>query len=43
MLTPHLGTVCLDGVVDVDEDQEDGDQESHPARDDLRVYKEAAR
>jgi hypothetical protein len=27
----HLGRVGLNGVVDVDEDEEDGDQQGHPA------------
>ena len=36
----NLRTVGLYRVVDVDEDQEDGDQQGHPARDDLRVDQE---
>ena len=27
--------------MDVDEDEEDGDQQGHPARDDLGIYQEA--
>ena len=27
--------------MDVDEDEEDGDEQGHPARDDLRIYQEA--
>ena len=38
----HLRAVGLYGVVDVDEHQEDGDQEGHPTRDDLRVHQETA-
>ena len=37
----YLGWVSLDGVEDVDEDEEDGDEETHPARDALGVDKEA--
>ena len=37
----NLWTVGLYGVVDVDEDQEDGDQQGHPAGDDLGVDQEA--
>ena len=31
----HLGGVGGDGVEDVDEDEEEGDEEGHPARDDI--------
>ena len=31
----HLGGVGGDGVEDVDEDEEEGDQEGHPAGDDV--------
>ena len=37
----YLGWVSLDGVEDVDEDEEDGDEETHPARDALGVDEEA--
>ena len=37
----YLGWVSLDGVEDVDEYEEDGDEETHPARDALGVDKEA--
>ena len=37
----YLGTVCLNGVMNVDEDEEDGDQQRHAARDDLGVHQEA--
>ena len=37
---PYLRRVCLDGVVDVDEDQEEGDQHCHPARNHLWVDQE---
>ena len=33
----RLGRVGLDRVVDVDEDEEDGHKQRHPAWDDLRV------
>ena len=36
----HLRRVRLDGVEDVDEDEEDGDEEAHPAGDALRVDEE---
>ena len=26
----YLGTVCLNGVMNVDEDEEDGDEQRHP-------------
>ena len=35
-----LGGVGLDGIVDVDEDEEEGDQHRHPPRDHLGVYQE---
>ena len=38
-----LRAVSLYGVVDVDEDEEDGDKECHPPRDDLRVHQETVR
>ena len=37
----YLGTVGLNGVMNVDEDEEDGDQQRHAARDDLGVHQEA--
>ena len=37
----RLGRVGLDRVVDVDEDEEEGDQHGHPARDHLGVDQEA--
>ena len=37
----YLWWVSLDGVEDVDEDEEDGDEETHPAGDALGVDKEA--
>ena len=40
--TVYLGTVGLNGVMNVDEDEEDGDQQRHAARDDLGVHQEAA-
>ena len=36
----YLGAVGLDGVVDVDEDEEDGDQQGHAPRDDLGIHEE---
>ena len=39
--TVYLGTVGLNGVMNVDEDEEDGDQQRHAARDDLGVHQEA--
>ena len=36
----HLWRVGLDGVEDVDEDKEDGDEESHPTRDHLKRRKD---
>lgn len=39
----HLGTVCLYGVVDVDEHEENCHQQSHPSRNYLRVYQETRR
>jgi hypothetical protein len=30
VIVAHLGGVGLDGVVNVDEDKEDGDEQSHP-------------
>ena len=38
---PHLRGVCLDGVVDVDEDEEECDQHRHPPGDHLGVDQEA--
>ena len=40
LLMLNLWRVCLDGVVDVDKDEKDCDEEGHPARYDLRVDKE---
>ena len=37
----HLRTVGLYRVVDVDQDEEDGHQQCHPAGDDLGVDQEA--
>ena len=37
MMMTNLWTVGLYGVVDVDEDEEDGHKQGHPAWDDLRV------
>ena len=39
--TYYLGRVSLDGVEDVDEDEEDGDEQAHPAGDALGVDEEA--
>ena len=36
----HLGYVGGDGVEDVDEDEEDGDEQRHPAGDDGRRHQE---
>ena len=38
--TVYLGTVGLDCVVNVDQNQENRHQECHPARNDLRVHQE---
>ena len=38
----YLGTVGLNGVMNVDEDEEDGHQQRHAAGDDLGVHQEAA-
>ena len=36
----YLGTVGLNGVMNVDEDEEDGDEQRHPPRYHLRVHQE---
>jgi hypothetical protein len=32
----HLRRISLDGVEDIDEDKEDGDEQGHSSRDDLK-------
>ena len=31
----YLGRICLNGVEDIDEDEEDGDEQSHSSRNNL--------
>ncbi len=40
-LTFRLGSVCCDAVEDVDQDEEEGDEERHPAGDHVGRHDEA--